>query len=158
MLIIFLESGTLALVRILVKINVRLGADKMKKKCLISVTVPGTIHNIRGECSPPATSKHPVMDVFISLLHKHGITGRITKDGNGEGYDWEGWEDSLPGWGCLDQDWFTFEADVETSWGWCEISAFSEQEKEWFWGLLHHGALIMHVRYLGENGELELHR
>lgn len=94
----------------------------MKKKCLISVTVPGTIHNIRGECSPPATSKHPVMDVFISLLHKHGITGRIT------------------------------------SWGWCEISAFSEQEKEWFWGLLHHGALIMHVRYLGENGELELHR
>jgi len=65
---------------------------------------------------------------------------------------------TYPGWWNLNQDWFEFECDCETDWGWVRPLFLEEEHWERFWMLLQTGVLIMHVNYKNkETGELVKH-
>ena len=99
----------------------------MLTSCLMNITIPGTQSSPRDDNN---------IKQLMSILDKHGIEHNFF--------------DTIPGWGCLNQDWLEFKCEADTSFDWCTIVAFSEIEKEWLTTMLHTGKLLMHVRYIGE--------
>jgi hypothetical protein len=109
------------------------------KNALIYLTVPGTIDKPRNNF---------FLRSLRERLQAEGIEAKFV--------------DTIPGWGCLNQDWLQFRTTIETSWGWCHLSDLAEMGSEFFprdeenWAdkvqdLLHAGKLVMQVYY--ENGE-----
>lgn len=95
--------------------------------CLLQVTTPGTAKY------PP---DHPLMQSFVSALKGKGIDGM--------------WVDTVSAWGCLNQDWFEFYAEVKISFGWCYIVAFSVDEWNVWFDKFHNGELLMQLHYVTE--------
>ena len=112
----------------------------MSIKCVVDITVPGTNLNEK---------EHPLLLSFIQALKEHGVDGVFV--------------DQILGWGCLDQNWFEFEANVETDFGWCKIDCFTDEE--WYGDVAspylktgwHHyfstGQLLMMLYYIKEGKE-----
>lgn len=69
--------------------------------------------------------------------------------------------DSVLGWGNLNQDWIEFEAEIETSWGWCEVKFTEGERQKFIWGWLKEnlesGKFLMHIMYkaIKASGEVE---
>jgi hypothetical protein len=61
--------------------------------------------------------------------------------------------DSLLGWWNLNQDWYEFEDEAETDWGWVRPKSLSEEHWEQLWRNLNYGVLLMQVHYIKENGD-----
>lgn len=110
-------------------------------KCLVSVTIPGTIIE---------ASQHPTLNAFISALKEKNIEG--------------GFVDTIAGWGNLNQNWFEFEVDVETDFDFVKLECFSHDE--WYgiddlsfmvgWRkYFETGQLLMMIHYIGIDGNGE---
>lgn len=97
----------------------------MKMEALVQISVPGTVYEIRN---------HSIIERFQSLLDANNIKHNIV--------------DTVPGWGCLNQEWVEFETEIDSSWGWAEFNKMPNDGKDGFSAeyikkLLHEGKLIM---------------
>ena len=61
--------------------------------------------------------------------------------------------DTKAAWGCLNQDWYEVECEIDTSFGWCEPTKLSKDEKEALYQLLDTGRLLMMVYYIRLNDD-----
>ncbi len=106
----------------------------MPVQSLLAFSVPGTSVSLRD---------NPLIKALIVLLDERGIEHQFV--------------DNVAGWGCLNQDWLEFTAEVETSWGWCYPTFIPQNEWETTWfPALHEGRLLMQV-YYKKDGELVPH-
>jgi len=102
--------------------------------CCVSVTIPGTMMKPEDDA---------LMQRFVADLGASGI----------EGY----YADILMGWGCLNQDWYHFEVEMETSWDWCRFSCWDDKTDEYWHQYFDQGRLLMMVYYKREDGSHEPH-
>ena len=94
------------------------------KNRLVQITIPGTINSAKDDV---------FIQTFKKELAKCGITGVFV--------------DTIINWGCLNQDWLEFGCDVESSYGWCQLSIPDLPEKlnKEFQERLHAGLILMQV-------------
>lgn len=110
------------------------------ENALIALTVPGTVESAK---------KNALLLEIQKTLREQGISAEFV--------------DTVAGWGCLNQSWLEFRADIETSWGWCVILPLvglqpdEGDSSNYLQELLHSGKVLMMVHYENKNGELEPH-